>query len=74
MTNFLLSLPFFLAGILLIIYNKPMAEDAMKINAKLKAPWLRWKHDLWLGRVVLIIWGLGSMVFGLAMALGYLDD
>ncbi len=74
MTNFLLSLPFFLAGILLIIYNKPMAEDAIKINSKLEAPWLRWKYDLWLSRVVLIICGLGIMVFGLAMSLGYLDD
>ncbi len=74
MKNFLLSLLFFLAGTLVIIYNKLMAEDAIKVNAKLEAPWLRWKYDLWLARMVLMVCGVGIVIFGLAMALGYLDD
>jgi len=74
MKNFLLSLPFFLAGMLVTIYNKPMAEDAIKINAKLEAPWLRWKYDLWLARMVLMVCGVGIVISELAMALGYLDD
>ncbi|HVF27898.1 MAG TPA: hypothetical protein VM943_06645 [Pyrinomonadaceae bacterium] len=73
MKNLLMSLPFFLAGVLLMIYNKPIAEDAMKINSKLEASWLRWGHDLWLGRVVIIFMGTGVVVFGLAMAPGFLD-
>ena len=74
MKNFLLSLPFFLAGTLVIIYNKLMAEDAIKINAKLETPWLRWKYDLWLARMVLMVCGVGIVISELAMALGYLDD
>jgi hypothetical protein len=62
-----------LLGLLVVIYNKPIAKDGVKLSYKLQASWLRLplKYELWFARAIIIVWGIGALVFGLAMILGF---
>jgi hypothetical protein len=62
-----------LLGVLVVIYNKPIAKDGVTLSYQLQASWRRLplKHELWFARAVIIVWGIGASVFGLAMMLGF---